>query len=330
MHKTQGARVDHNENAGNKIPKENVELIEREVWVNVFNEAKLPRSVELEWESVLSSRKIPNEDTDLTLTLVLTREYAKAIGQAAGRIGDLLVTAAISRHIALTQQFRESLGRECLDFASHLAQWDAFATWVERVATIRWEEPRTADGHVDNDKLQDALAKRRQFFEQRIGMYRRGWLSRADRAIDMRLAASESEEFHAQNSTKTVQGSENEPNEPTSWTEIEIAFLSEHRVEIRSGNSRKTYNYGELGFADRRNGVPNRAWVTLREMAGCNGSMPIPSTTVGKELAMIQKRIEEIRERLRNHFKIETDPIPFNSNTYKTSFGLSRRPSFDV
>jgi hypothetical protein len=113
------------------------------------------------------------------------------------------------------------------------------------------------------------------------------------------------------------------------WPEIQIAFLSDERVEICHGDSsRKTYNYGELGFEDRRNGKPNRAWVMLREIAGQNGAMPRPPQ--GKNRAMIQKRIEEIREKLRNHFKIRTDPIPFNGNMYRASFKISRRPSFET
>jgi hypothetical protein len=208
MHEFQGEPADHRGNADNKIPGENVELIEHEVWVNFSNEARLPRSVELEWESVLSSKKIPNEDTDLALTLALTREYVKAIGQATGKVADLLVTAAVSHQIEITQRFRETLWRECLDFASHLAQWDAFATWAERVAPVRWEEPRKADGRIDKDKVQGLLAKRRQFFEQRIRMYAREWLSVADRSIDLRLAASGAHESHAQKSAKSREGVE--------------------------------------------------------------------------------------------------------------------------
>jgi hypothetical protein len=115
-----------------------------------------------------------------------------------------------------------------------------------------------------------------------------------------------------------------------SWSEIEIAFLSDERVEIcrDGGKNRETRNYGELGFEDRRNGKPNRAWVTLREIARKSGTMPRPSA--GKNRAMIQKRIEEIREKLRSHFRIETDPIPFNANTYQASFTIGCRPSLET
>jgi len=118
------------------------------------------------------------------------------------------------------------------------------------------------------------------------------------------------------------------PSSPSSWPEIEITFLSDERVEICSGDARKTYNYSELGFEDRRNGRPNRAWIKLREMAENGGA--IQSPRAGKDLSICQKRIEEIRKKLRNHFGIGTDPIPFNGNTYKASFKISCRPSFNT
>jgi len=120
-----------------------------------------------------------------------------------------------------------------------------------------------------------------------------------------------------------------EEKKPLAWHEIEIAFLSDERVEIRSrGNSTMTYNYGELGFQDRRNGIPSKAWIMLRSLAKSGGEMPQPPA--GRGRAKAQKRIEEIREKLRSHFKIDGDPVPFNGSTYKTSFKISRGQSFDT
>jgi hypothetical protein len=123
--------------------------------------------------------------------------------------------------------------------------------------------------------------------------------------------------------------SRTEDKKVRTWNEIEIAFLSEERVEIRNGsNGQTTYNYGELRFEDRRNGKPSGSWVILRELAQRGGDMPRPPA--GKARAAAQKRIEEIREKLRAHFKIDGDPIPFNGSTYKTSFKVSCRQSFET
>jgi hypothetical protein len=119
-----------------------------------------------------------------------------------------------------------------------------------------------------------------------------------------------------------------------SWQEIEITFLSDHRVEICCGGAnRKTYNYGDLGFQDRRSGKsrepkPARAWGMLCEIAKNNGTIPRPSP--GKDRVMIQKRMEEIRKKLRHHFSPEDDPIPFKGNTYQASFRIRCGPSFNT
>lgn len=119
-----------------------------------------------------------------------------------------------------------------------------------------------------------------------------------------------------------------QPNEKL-WKAIEITFLSDERIEICCGaTERKTYNYGELGFEDRRNGKPNRAWTTLREMAKKDGT--IPRLSAGKERAMVQKRIQEIRQSLRDYFRIDTDPIPFNGGVYQTSFKIGCKDCFDT
>lgn len=131
----------------------------------------------------------------------------------------------------------------------------------------------------------------------------------------------------SQSSAQSTQNADSKPtNAPHSWQEIELAFLSDERVEVYSGGNRKTFNYDELGFEDRRNGKQNSAWVMLRELAKKGGAMPRPQA--GTPRAMAQKRIEEIREKLRKHFRIEADPIPFNGNTYQASFKIMCRPSF--
>lgn len=113
------------------------------------------------------------------------------------------------------------------------------------------------------------------------------------------------------------------------WKDIAISFLSDERVEICAGaNNRQTYNYGELGFEDRRSEKPNEAWETLRNMAATNGMLPRPEP--GKDKVIVQKRIQEIRKRLRQHFGIASDPIPFNGSNYLASFKIKCKQSFNA
>lgn len=114
----------------------------------------------------------------------------------------------------------------------------------------------------------------------------------------------------------------------TSWQAIEISFLSDERVQICNGASTETHNYAELGFADRRNGKPSQAWVTLRAMAEENGIIRNGAKT-GVVWPKVEKRIQEIRKVLRKHFGITADPIPFVEGTgYQACFKIGCSPSF--
>jgi hypothetical protein len=112
----------------------------------------------------------------------------------------------------------------------------------------------------------------------------------------------------------------------SSWDTIEISFLSDERVQIRNGSSTKTYNYGELGFVDRRNGKPNQAWVTLRALAEERGTIRV-TAILGQNWPKVEKRVQEIRKTLKEHFRLSGDPIPFVARTgYQACFkvGCSR------
>jgi hypothetical protein len=114
------------------------------------------------------------------------------------------------------------------------------------------------------------------------------------------------------------------------WHEIEIAFLSDHQVEILTRGQRKNYNYAELGFEDRRRGNPNLAWATFRQIAEGEGVKKLPP--IAKERARdrgkLEKRIQEIRTKLRTFFGIKEDPIPLTGFTYQTSFKIYTKPSY--
>jgi hypothetical protein len=56
-----------------------------------------------------------------------------------------------------------------------------------------------------------------------------------------------------------------------SWDKVEVSFVSRESVEIRCGSRSEIWKYSELGFANRRNGQPTKAWFALLLMAqlGC-------------------------------------------------------------
>jgi hypothetical protein len=114
-----------------------------------------------------------------------------------------------------------------------------------------------------------------------------------------------------------------------SWQTIEISFLSDERVQIRCGPQIETRNYSELvGFADRRNGKPNQAWVMLRAMAEAKGLIR-DAANAARDWPRVEKRMQEIRKALREHFAISVDPVPYIEGAgYQARFKIGCGPSF--
>ena len=115
----------------------------------------------------------------------------------------------------------------------------------------------------------------------------------------------------------------------TDWADIEISFISDERVQIRSGQQTETCNYRELGFEDNRDGKPKRAWTLLRRLAELDGmirdekqaQMPWPK---------VEKGSQEIRQLLRQYFGLSGDPLRFApGNGYRTRFQIVRARSYD-
>jgi hypothetical protein len=122
---------------------------------------------------------------------------------------------------------------------------------------------------------------------------------------------------------------------PLTWPEVSVIFLSDERVQVKHRDRIETLNYAEFGFADGRNGKPDRAWIVLQEFGKRNGVLPKPqpgrgASEVLKDWEIIGKRIQTIRDRLRKHFGIaEGDPITFSGTAYQTAFQIGRAPASD-
>lgn len=113
-----------------------------------------------------------------------------------------------------------------------------------------------------------------------------------------------------------------------SWQDIEIRFLSDHRVEIRTGPKIETRNYGEFGFEDRRSGKPIEAWITLCELAQKEGVIKNAAHSQG-DWPRVEKHMQQIRKILQTHFQITSEPLPFIRGVgYRAAFKISCAPSF--
>jgi hypothetical protein len=113
------------------------------------------------------------------------------------------------------------------------------------------------------------------------------------------------------------------------WQDVEIIFLSDHRVQIRiNGKLAEPANYAELGFDDGRSQNPNKAWLTLRSLAENRGVLK-DGRTVGEPWLKVEKRIQEIRKVFRELFGISADPVPFVEGVgYQSVFNIHCGLSF--
>jgi hypothetical protein len=110
------------------------------------------------------------------------------------------------------------------------------------------------------------------------------------------------------------------------WEDIQIIFLSDHRIQISTQSLNETLNYAEMGFIDDRNKTPNTAWKALRELAESGGRI-----RTGSNWSKVEKRMQEIRKVFREQFGISDDPLPFVKGTgYRARFKISCAPSYQT
>lgn len=115
---------------------------------------------------------------------------------------------------------------------------------------------------------------------------------------------------------------------PPGWANIEICFLSDDRIEITQSGRTDTRNYSEMGFEDRRNGTPTKAWETLRTLAENDGVLESKSTS--RAWRHVEKDVQAIRQALKKHFGISADPLPYEEGVgYRAQLKIGRAPSFD-
>jgi hypothetical protein len=122
------------------------------------------------------------------------------------------------------------------------------------------------------------------------------------------------------------------PDPSTSrWEDIEIRFTSDHRIQVFfCGKPGDAFNFGDMGFNDRRGdgGKPIRAWAFLSVLAQNDGIYPATKISGNQT---VQKRAQEIRERLASHFRLDGDPLPFVEGLgYRSRFKIKVSGSFNT
>lgn len=94
--------------------------------------------------------------------------------------------------------------------------------------------------------------------------------------------------------------------EKTMWEDVTMELIDDETMTIFVGKVHKRVNYAEMGLADRRRGLSNMQWKTLKVFAKHNGTISWESS--GKSFK-IQKRIQALRRNLKNFIDINDDPF---------------------
>jgi hypothetical protein len=114
------------------------------------------------------------------------------------------------------------------------------------------------------------------------------------------------------------------------WDDIEIRFLSDLKFQaVVNGTVQEPQNYAEVGFGDGRRGndTPKGAWETFRTLAEGRGVLSAAATAA--DWRKVEKHIQEIRRRLRVHFALPGDPVPYIDGAYRTRFTIGVSASYD-
>lgn len=105
------------------------------------------------------------------------------------------------------------------------------------------------------------------------------------------------------------------------WRDVVIQFKDGHTVSVRVKGERGVFNYTQMGMANKKNGAQTLQWELLKAFSERNGQLDWSSS---KADSKNQKRSENLAANLRDFFRIEGDPIYWDSEAkcYKTRFVL--------
>lgn len=106
------------------------------------------------------------------------------------------------------------------------------------------------------------------------------------------------------------------------FAELEVRIISDDRAMLYWGGQKTSMNFIEMGFEDGRSKNRSvKSWGLLRLFAEKSGCIE-RDIKVAKTL---EKRIEELRKRLRKLFRCKGDPIEWTKadGTYRTRFKIS-------
>ncbi len=119
--------------------------------------------------------------------------------------------------------------------------------------------------------------------------------------------------------------------EGVQWQDVHIRFVSDHQLQIRIAEGAwHTRNYTEMGFEDRRTGLPDKSWQMLCKLAENGGSVENVTEAGVTEWRKVEKRMQKIRQCLREILGIDVDPFEpaRKARGYKAKFRIECAESY--
>jgi hypothetical protein len=108
------------------------------------------------------------------------------------------------------------------------------------------------------------------------------------------------------------------------WGDLAIRFVygDSHSVSIRLSHIAKRYTCAQMGMASKRNGLPTKQWTVLQAFAQKRGRIGWKDQQAHRKL---EKQKQELCKRLRAFFRIDGDPIVWDTQAkcYRCQFTIA-------
>ncbi len=107
----------------------------------------------------------------------------------------------------------------------------------------------------------------------------------------------------------------------SSWADVKISFIYGDKVAIKVKHITGTFNWGEMGMSNKKNGDPTAQWELLTAFARGHGTLDWTSSNAHLNN---QKRKEILAKNLQAFFRIEGDPFTYDKQIkgWETKFAI--------
>ncbi len=114
----------------------------------------------------------------------------------------------------------------------------------------------------------------------------------------------------------------------TTWADVDIQFLSDHRIRLTIHQESSVLSYAEAGFCNKKSNNPNNAWCLLRVLAEKGGKI-VPSSNPDPKVV---KTIQAMRKLLKRLAQLKDDPFwPYKKvGGYESRFRVSFKQSHQI